>query len=129
MFPVIDGERRLVGFMTLGDFASLAAEHDLDGLVRATDLMRPAVPLRGSDPVSRALVLMHELGVRELPVVDETGCVRGLVDEATIARKYMRVRRARTDPGASGVRPIVGPLEAQRGAKAVLHERHVRGPQ
>lgn len=32
------------------------------------------------------------MGVRELPVVDRDQHVLGLVDEATIAREYMRAR-------------------------------------
>lgn len=45
------------------------------------------------------------MGVRELPVVDDERRVLGLVDEAEIAREFMRARAAeRADAAASGIR-------------------------
>lgn len=110
VFPVLDANRQYVGMITLGDLATLAAEHDLGGLVRAADIMRPAVALRGPDLVHRALEMMQSMGLRELPVVDAERQLLGLVDEAAIAREYMRMRAAQREEAAmSGVRPIIGP--------------------
>ena len=108
VFPVLD-DRKLVGVITLDDLTSLAAEHDLDGLVRAADIMRPAVALRPADLAQKALEMMATMGVRELPVVDGEDRLLGLVDEAAIAREYMRLRALERDPAASGMRPIIGP--------------------
>jgi predicted transcriptional regulator len=75
--------------------------------------MRPPVALRPHDLVSRALEMMTSMGVRELPVVDGDRRVLGLVDEASIAREFMRARAAeRADAAASGVRPA-GPGEPE----------------
>lgn len=95
VFPVVDGERRLVGLITLDDIAQLAAESDLEGLVCAADLMRSATSVRPHEQVQRALDKMRELGVRQLPVLDLEGRVAGLIDEAAVAHELLRVHAAR----------------------------------
>ena len=94
MFPVVDPAGCLVGIITLDDLTLLAAEPDIEGLVYATDIMRPPVSLQQHELVSRALDVMLSIGVRELPVVDAERHLLGLIDEASIAREYMRVRAA-----------------------------------
>ncbi len=106
VFPVLDATQRLIGIITLEDLTALAAEADIDDLVCATDLMRPPVALQQHELVSRALDLMMSLGVRELPVIDADQRVLGLIDEAAIAREYMRSRAAeRADAAASSEHP------------------------
>jgi len=110
VFPVLDADHRLIGILTLEDLTALTAELDLGELVRAADIMRPPVILYPRDRLARAVELMSELGVRELPVLDDDHHVLGLIDEAAIAREYMRARAAeRADTAASGVRTI-GPI-------------------
>jgi len=96
VFPVLDGNRKLVGIITLEDLTCLAGEPDLEGVVCATDLMRRPVALRERELVSRALELMMSSGVRELPVVDGDQRVLGMIDEADVAHEYMRARAAKT---------------------------------
>ncbi len=108
VFPVVDAADRLVGIITLDDVTLLAAEPDLDGLIRATDVMQPAVALGQGELATRALELMLAMGVRELPVVDAEQRVLGFIDEAEVAREFMRVRAAeRAEAAASGVRPAM----------------------
>jgi CIC family chloride channel protein len=92
MFPVLDDSKRLVGIITLEDLAAIAVELDLDGLVRAADVMRPPVALRRSDLMRHALETMHSLAVRDVLVVDAERRVLRLIDAAAIAREYMRMR-------------------------------------
>jgi CIC family chloride channel protein len=107
VFPVIDSDRCLIGIITLEDLTALADEPDLGGLVCAVDFMRPPVALQRHELVSRALELLASMGVRELPVVDGERHVLGMIDEATIAREYLRARAAeRFDTATSGVRVI-----------------------
>jgi CIC family chloride channel protein len=109
VFPVVGPGQRLVGLITLEDLMALAAEPELDRLDRrvcASDVMRPAVGLRGHDLVSRALDVMASLGVRELPVIDDDQRVLGLIDEAAIAHEYVRVRAVEHASAASGARAI-----------------------
>ncbi|MEZ4366187.1 MAG: chloride channel protein [Kofleriaceae bacterium] len=94
VFPVLDAERRLVGLLTLDDLTLLAAESNLQGLVCALDIMRPPASLQPSALISAALELMATASVRELPVVDDERRLVGLLDEAAIAREYLRAHAA-----------------------------------
>ncbi|MEO8699367.1 MAG: chloride channel protein [Kofleriaceae bacterium] len=106
VFPVLDGDR-LVGIITLEDLTTLATEADLGPLVRAADIMRPAIALRSTDLVAEALERMTTAGVRELPLVDASHRMVGMIDEAALAREYIRARRAdRIDVTASGLRTV-----------------------
>lgn len=110
VFPVLDPTLHLVGIITLDDLTALAAETELDGLVNAADVMRPPVALQRHDLVSRALDLMMSMGIREIPVLDDDQRFLGLVDEAAIAREFMRARAAaRADAAASGALPMGDP--------------------
>ncbi len=103
VFPVLDAGQHLIGIITLEDLTALAAERDLEGLVCATDVMRPPVALHHQELASHALELMAAMGLRELPVIDGERRFLGLVDEAAIAHAYMRARAAeRAEAAASG---------------------------
>lgn len=105
VFPVLDDEQRLVGLLTLEDLAILAAEPDLGALVRVADIMRAPIAVPEGMLVSEALDIILSAGVRELPVVDAGLRVLGMLDEAALAREYMRMRATGRsgDPTASGV--------------------------
>jgi CBS domain-containing protein len=90
VFPVLDAAQKLIGMITLEDLTILAAEPDIESLVRAADIMRSPVSLAIDSSMSRALDLMISSGLRELPVVDADGRVLGLLDEADITREFMR---------------------------------------
>jgi CIC family chloride channel protein len=108
VFPVLDPAGCVVGIITLDDLTLLAAEPEIEALVRATDIMRPPILLKRDELVSRALEVMLSVGVRELPVVDAEQQLLGLIDEASIAREYMRARAlSRVDPSASGIQDAV----------------------
>jgi CIC family chloride channel protein len=90
VYPVIDGMRKLVGIITTEELRMLGSEPELVPLTNAFDLMRPAVSVRSSDNLRTALDRMLSSGVREVPVIDEAGCFVGFVEEATVARAYLR---------------------------------------
>ncbi|HVV81848.1 MAG TPA: chloride channel protein [Kofleriaceae bacterium] len=93
VFPVVDANERVVGIITLADLAELMGQPDLGDLVRAVDLMQAPTVLLADDSASRALTLMHQTGLRQLPIVDEDRHVVGLIDEVTIARVLLDARR------------------------------------
>lgn len=92
VYPVIDGTGRYLGVITTDELTILSSEPDLIPLTNAADLMRPPMSVRPQDEVRAALTEMVASGVREMPVVDETGIVVGLVDEAAFAKAYLSAR-------------------------------------
>lgn len=90
-YPVVEAASgRLIGVVTDEELALLAAQPGLVPLVTASDLMRGPVAVRRRDDLRSALEAMLAHGLRRLPVIDEEGRVAGLVDEAAIARAYLR---------------------------------------
>jgi CBS domain-containing protein len=89
VFPVVTGGK-VVGIVTIANLVALASEPQLDGLVKAADIMRPAPPLRLDDPLRVAFEGMLASGVRELPVTDREGRLLGFVDEMSIAHACAR---------------------------------------
>ena len=91
VYPVVDSASgRLLGIITDEELELLASEHALHAVVNATDVMRPPVSVRGRDDLRTALEAMLAHGLRHLPVVDDELRVTGLLDEATVARAYLR---------------------------------------
>ena len=75
---ICNGER-LVGIFTERDVLRLlSAGENLDAPVSTVMVERP-VTLRLGDTVARAIGLMSAGGFRRLPIVDETGRVRGVL--------------------------------------------------
>jgi chloride channel protein, CIC family len=91
VYPVVErASGRLVGLVTDEELGVLDAEQGLGHFLNVADVMRPPVSVRRSDDMRTALEAMLEHGLRRLPVVDEQSRVTGFVDEATIARAYLR---------------------------------------
>jgi CBS domain-containing protein len=106
--PVVTAEgRRLVGIITDGDLlrrAKLTARLDLQRELSASDLQRqladlenqtngatdimtqPVITVRADEPVRQAAMLMAQRGLKRLPVVDEAGCLVGLVSRVDVLR-------------------------------------------
>ena len=61
--------------------------------------MQPPLSVRPQDSLRSALDAMVAHGIREIPVTDEVGGLIGLVDEATLAKAYLRIR---STPGEAG---------------------------
>jgi len=100
VFPVLDAAGTMVGIVPVDVVRTLAAERQVAGLAVADDLMVPAVWLRPGDDLHRALEVLLDAGLREVPVLDAAGGLVGLLDEADVARAYhdavdgMRLRRS-----------------------------------
>jgi CIC family chloride channel protein len=85
VFPVVDGEGRVVGIVTDEEIRILLAEPSLWILTNASDLMRAATTVSVHDTLRRALERMHAENVRELPVLDDSDRVLGFVNEGALA--------------------------------------------
>ena len=90
VFPVLDADHMLVGIITSDEVAIVRAEPELELVVNAADLMRPSASVREDADLRTAFERMRAEGLRELPVVDVTGRLVGLVAEADIAQAYLR---------------------------------------
>ena len=95
--PVVESasSRRLVGIVTDRDIVvKLVAEGRALDRATVTDAMtaNPAA-CRADDDVERALALMAERQVRRMPVVDESGRLRGIIAQADIATRVNRDSR------------------------------------
>jgi len=97
VYPVVDAVGKMVGLITDEELDMLRGEPDIDLLVNAADVMRPAVSVTAEDDLHTALELMLANGIGRLPVLDEEGKVLGLVDEAAIAKVYLRGRNSPAD--------------------------------
>ena len=78
---VADGEKRLLGIFTDGDFRRRAADDDLVLTKRVGDLMTPnPVSIQAEAQVVEVIKLVEKRRVDDLVVVDESGRVAGLID-------------------------------------------------
>jgi CIC family chloride channel protein len=100
VYPVVDEEGKLIGLITAEDLAVLAAEPALIPLTTASDLMRSPVSIHPDANLQSALDAMVSIGAREVPVTDHDGRLLGFVDEATIARAYLRAYASTTSSEA-----------------------------
>jgi CBS domain-containing protein len=106
---VVDGKFRPIGVITHGDLIrkgglplrlGLLAESDqnhhesilmrLDSKRAAEVMTMPVVIIPENQPLSEAVNLMLTKGVKRLPVVDEAGCLSGILSRLDIFRTVMR---------------------------------------
>ncbi len=90
VFPIVDASRKLLGIVTAEEINLLQGEPELERIVTATDVMRAPSCVRTTDDMRTVFELMRAEGLREIPVVDDDGCVLGLVDEADVAQVYLK---------------------------------------
>jgi CIC family chloride channel protein len=89
--PVLDAERRLLGMVSLKEVHLVSQSPHVNSLVLAADLMRiDVLPLKPEDRLDHALELFVENDLLELPVIDATGKVVGIVKRADISGNYLR---------------------------------------
>ncbi len=90
VYPVVDGDRHLLGIVTPDEVMILASSPELMHVATASDMMRPPVSIRADDEVAAAIEIMLANGLRELPVTDESGRLLGLIDDKAVGRVYKR---------------------------------------
>jgi CIC family chloride channel protein len=93
VLPVVDGDHRLLGVVTLEEVHVATESPALKSLVVAEDLMRGDVqPLTPDDTLDRALELCVENDLLTLPVVADLKDrkVLGMVSRFDISSAYLR---------------------------------------
>jgi CIC family chloride channel protein len=88
VFPVLDGDGKLVGIVLSDVLRTMAANPDLGELAIALDLMIPPVSVKDTDDLQKALQALLEHGLREVLVVDDAAKIVGFLDESEITRVY-----------------------------------------
>ncbi len=92
VLPVVDAEGAMVGLMVRDDVDALRREGKLAADASVADLMRAPLSVKLEDDLRTAFDLMVQHGVGWLPVVGRDHHVVGFVDEAIIAKAYLRVQ-------------------------------------
>jgi CIC family chloride channel protein len=97
VFPVCTAEGELLGVVSAGSMRVAAAEFEGRPWTLAIDLMQPAVFVRRDNDLHCATELMVKADLRQLPVLDESNRVIGMIGEVDVAEMYLRAaRRAET---------------------------------
>ena len=97
VFPVVDADGKMVGLVSADAIRVLAAEQDAVGWTVAADLMQAPVAARPGDDLRQVTELLLANDLRELPVVDDQQRVVGFIDEAEIAKAYLKSARRADD--------------------------------
>ncbi|MEO7328370.1 MAG: chloride channel protein [Minicystis sp.] len=97
VYPIVDASGVMVGVVTREDIELLRSEPDLGMVVNAADIMRPPISVTADDDLHTVLEAMLSNGVGRLPIVDREGRIEGFVDEAAIAKAYLRGHTSRPD--------------------------------
>jgi len=119
-FPVVDGDRRFLGVITLSELGRLATDaRDAGQLIRASDIAEPSEVVGVTDSLYDAVRQMGVRGAAALPVVDRrTGAVVGLITRGHIVSAYER-RLASLPSDAEGLWETgAEPAREQRGKAA-----------
>jgi CIC family chloride channel protein len=79
----------MLGIITSESLRVVASERELEGMTVAADIVQSPVSLGPDDDLRTAVEAMQSNTLREVPVVDATGHIIGLLDEADISRAYL----------------------------------------
>lgn len=101
VFPVVDGNDKMVGLVASAGLNVLSAEHADTSWALAADIMQPAVWVHPDDDLRTATERLLGNGLRELPVVDSELRIIGFVDEAEVSKVYIRAA-ARAEKEVTG---------------------------
>jgi CBS-domain-containing membrane protein len=103
--PVVDEQRRPVGFLTDRDIcmAAYIQGGSLQALRIETAMARNVIFCHADDEIADAARIMRENGVRRLPVVDKDGCLLGLLSLDDLACESQRNLRGGTNRELAGL--------------------------
>ncbi|HKE15528.1 MAG TPA: chloride channel protein [Kofleriaceae bacterium] len=105
VFPVVEPDGSLSGLVSADALRILAAEQSDTAWAVAADVMQPAVTVSPEDDLHVATEKLVQNGLRELPVIGRKGEILGFLDEAEVARVYLR-SASRAEDAASSRRDL-----------------------
>ncbi len=105
VFPVLDGEDRLIGLITANTLRGLSAELSAANWTLAADLLQSPVFVTPDDDLRKASEAMIYGELREIPIVSADNRVLGMLGESDIAQVYLTAAvRAEADEQAGDQR-------------------------
>lgn len=93
IFPVTDEAGNISGIVVSHALRLLAVERDALSVTVAADIADPGIAVTLHDDLRRATEIMADRGVHEVPVVDASGKLVGILDEGEITRVYAAALR------------------------------------
>jgi CIC family chloride channel protein len=100
LVPVVESDGRIVGVVTASSLRVLSHEKDATHWALAADLMQSPITVRPDEDLRVATERMVQNHLRALPVVDTTGHLVGLLDEAEVAKVYLRAAARAEEHGS-----------------------------
>jgi CIC family chloride channel protein len=94
VFPVLDESGTVRGLISADALRLLVNQGENTRWTIAADLMQPLVSLRPEDDLRTATKLMLAHGLRDLPVIDETGRIVGFLEETDAMQAYIDITAA-----------------------------------
>ena len=78
---MVEKDNQIIGVMTERDFLLRAIAKGLDMTAVIIDdyMTKNPETLHQDDPISYALNKMHVFGIRHIPIIEESGAIRGLI--------------------------------------------------
>ena len=115
--PVVNAAGRVAGVITDRDICIAAATRGLspDRISAAQTMSAVVYACMPDDPILSALAVMKNHQVRRLPVIDDTGSLKGVVSMSDIARVTVRHRAI---PAKEVVSALAAVSESRRIAAA-----------
>jgi CBS domain-containing protein len=92
--PVIDDSRHVVGVVTDRDacMAAYTQGKRLQEIPIEAIMSRKVLSVHPEDPIGHAEQVMRDAQVRRIPVVDRTGCLKGILSQNDLVREAARER-------------------------------------
>jgi chloride channel protein, CIC family len=88
LFPVVDGESKLHGLITIDDIREIMFRAELHDKISVAELMRlPSYVITEKDDLRSAMKMFDESHLWNIPVV-EAGAYKGFISKSTILEKY-----------------------------------------
>jgi CIC family chloride channel protein len=100
LVPVLETDGRIVGVVTASSLRVLSHEKDATHWALAADLMQSPVTVRPDEDLRVATERMVQNHLRALPVVDPAGHLVGVLDEAEVAKVYLRAAARAEEHGS-----------------------------
>jgi predicted transcriptional regulator len=92
----------MVGLVDAATLRAVAADHEIEQVTVAADVMQSPLFVRPDDDLHDAVEQMVKSGFRELPVLDDRGQIVGFLDEADVTRVYLELTQEVTPRSRPG---------------------------